>query len=165
MNRKRIDSVVRDWEGLALIAHRARTSGKRLVATSGAFDLFHDAHALFLEEAARYGDVLFVGVDSDDLVARYKGDLRPICGQAVRLKVVAAQSSVDCAVIIHDWPAFIRLVSPQVVVISPTTKVSSAFERRMTIESAGAEMVSVSSRSATHTSDLIKVILARYGGK
>lgn len=165
MDRKQIDSVVCDWGCLANIAHRARAAGQRLVATSGAFDLFHDAHALYLEETARYGDVLFVGVDSDDLVTRYKGALRPICGQDVRLKVVAAQSSVDCAVIMHDWPAFIRLVSPQVVVVSPTTKVKDAFDRRLTIESAGAEMVSVSSRSATHTSDLIKVILKRYGPK
>lgn len=165
MERKRINSVVCSWENLARIAHRARVSDKRLVATSGAFDLFHDAHVLYLEEAARYGDVLFVGIDSDALVARNKGALRPVCGQDVRLKVVASQSFVDCAVIIHNWSEFIRLVSPQVVVVSPTTKVKDELERKSTIESAGAEMVSVPSRSVTHTSGLIKVILDRYGSK
>ncbi len=165
MERKKIASVMCAWENLAQIVHQARTKGKRLVATSGAFDLFHDAHALYLEQAAGYGDKLFVGVDSDDLVARYKGANRPIYGQAVRLAVVAAQSSVDCAVIINDWPAFIRLVSPQVVVVSPTTETNDALSRQLTIESAGAKMVFVASHSGTHTSDLIETILRRYGPK
>lgn len=165
MVRKNIESVMCSRECLRLVAHKARIRGQRLVATSGAFDLFHDAHALYLEQSARYGDLLFVGVDSDDLVAKHKGSNRPICGQHVRLKVVAAQSAVDCAMIMDDWPEFIRLVSPQVVIVSPTTKAKDDLERKLTIESAGAEMVVVGSRSGTHTSDLIKVVLKRYGLK
>ena len=55
----------------------ARRRGERVVFTSGCFDLLHVGHVSYLAEAARLGDVLIVGVNSDAGVRRLKGPNRP----------------------------------------------------------------------------------------
>ena len=142
-----------------------RIIGVRIVATSGAFDLWHEGHALYLEDAARHGDVLVVGVDSDELIRQRKGPKRPICGQDSRLIVVAAQAAVDYAIVIDDWSIFVRLASPDIIVVSPTTGDDANLVQRELARSVGAEIAIVPSRSGNHTSGLIDSIVERYGGK
>jgi D-beta-D-heptose 7-phosphate kinase/D-beta-D-heptose 1-phosphate adenosyltransferase len=50
-----------------------RSSGLRVVFTNGCFDLLHAGHLALLKEAARHGDVLVVGLNSDRSTARLKG--------------------------------------------------------------------------------------------
>ena len=50
----------------------------RIVYVCGAFDLFHVGHLSFLEEAAKYGDYLIVGIYSDQTVNQVKGENQPI---------------------------------------------------------------------------------------
>ena len=52
-------------------------------------------HVISLFEAARQGDVLIVGVNSDALVRAYKGPTRPINPQEARVRMLAALSCVD----------------------------------------------------------------------
>ena len=62
-----------------------RNAGKRLVLTNGCFDLLHAGHIYALEQAAQQGDVLWIGVNSDNSVRRLKGPTRPIYDQNARL--------------------------------------------------------------------------------
>jgi len=45
---------------------------KKVVYTSGTWDLFHVGHLNMIERAAKFGDFLIVGVSTDELVRNYK---------------------------------------------------------------------------------------------
>jgi rfaE bifunctional protein nucleotidyltransferase chain/domain len=91
--------------------------GKRLVFTNGVFDILHAGHVAYLKEAASLGDVLIVGVNSDESVRRLgKGPSRPINSLDDRLAVLRALRVVDAAVPFdEDTPeALIQILKPQV---------------------------------------------------
>lgn len=92
-----------------------RAEGKRLVFANGAFDGLHSGHIAFLKEARRLGDVLIVGVNSDESLRRLNGQ-SPRNQEQERLSVVAALESVDHAVL-FDEPEpseLIREIRPHV---------------------------------------------------
>ncbi len=87
----------------------ARAQGKKLVFTNGCFDLLHQGHVAYLEEAGRQGDVLFLGLNSDASIRAIKGPTRPVRTQADRATVLAALAAVDY-ITIFDEPTPIRLI-------------------------------------------------------
>jgi D-glycero-beta-D-manno-heptose 1-phosphate adenylyltransferase len=76
-----------------------RSNGGVVVAT-GVFDLLHVGHLRFLEGARHLGDALYVGVESDERVRRWKGPDRPIQSEEDRLALVSALRVVDRAFLI-----------------------------------------------------------------
>ena len=72
-----------------------RSTGKRIVFTNGCFDILHRGHVTYLSRAKTLGDVLVVGLNSDDSVRRLKGEGRPINALEDRMRVLAALSCVD----------------------------------------------------------------------
>jgi D-beta-D-heptose 7-phosphate kinase / D-beta-D-heptose 1-phosphate adenosyltransferase len=95
-----------------------RSQGRRIVFTNGCFDILHRGHITYLNRAKALGDVLIVGVNSDDSVARLKGPTRPINGLDDRLHVLEALSCVDLVVPFEeDTPVeLLRVVRPHVFV-------------------------------------------------
>ncbi|MFO1523264.1 MAG: adenylyltransferase/cytidyltransferase family protein [Kiritimatiellia bacterium] len=79
-----------------------RQEGRCVVWTNGCYDLFHAGHVASIEFAKAQGDVLFVGVSSDESVRRNKGDLRPVVDERNRATVIAALEAVDVVVIFPD---------------------------------------------------------------
>lgn len=92
------------------------TSHRRAVFVSGVFDLFHRGHVELLRRAAEHGDELFVGVNSDDMVARYKR--RPVFNEDDRLAIVKSMRCVTDAVIYgeFDLKPMVELFRPSVMV-------------------------------------------------
>lgn len=80
---------------LAPLSARLSHEGKTLVTLNGSFDLLHAGHLHILEAAARQGDVLLVGLNSDASVKRYKSKDRPIIGEAHRAQMLLALRVVD----------------------------------------------------------------------
>jgi cytidyltransferase-like protein len=74
----------------------------RIGLTSGCFDLFHSLHLVYLKRCRRLCDFLFVGVDSDDLVKKFKGPDRPVVPEHQRAMIVSELSCVDAAFIMGD---------------------------------------------------------------
>ncbi len=66
----------------------------RRVVTFGTFDVVHVGHVSILEGARALGDVLVVGVSSDELNLRKKGR-RPVYPQDDRIKLIGALRCVD----------------------------------------------------------------------
>lgn len=95
-----------------------RRQGRRVVLTNGCFDILHRGHVAFLRQARALGDVLLVGVNSDESIRRLKGDARPINCLDDRLRVLAALNCVDHLVAFHDDApdALIRAIRPDVFV-------------------------------------------------
>jgi D-beta-D-heptose 7-phosphate kinase/D-beta-D-heptose 1-phosphate adenosyltransferase len=72
-----------------------KKSGKKIVFTNGCFDLIHKGHISYLEKAKKLGDILVVGLNSDESVKRLKGVNRPIKTLDNRAAVLAGLASVD----------------------------------------------------------------------
>lgn len=90
--RPEAEARVRTW----------RQAGKRIVFTNGCFDLLHLGHVDYLEKARHLGDVLVVGLNTDDSVSRFKGPNRPIQDQQSRARVLAALEFVDLVVLFNE---------------------------------------------------------------
>ncbi len=79
----------------SLPAIRKKYKKQKIVFCSGCFDLVHAGHILFFEHCKTFGDILVVGIGSDLMLRRNKGDKRPIMNEHVRLKMVDSLKSVD----------------------------------------------------------------------
>lgn len=96
-----------------------RARGSRIVFTNGCFDLMHVGHTRYLQAARALGDLLVVGVNSDDSVRSLeKAPDRPIVNETQRAEVVAALGCVDFVVVFSepDPKALITAVQPDVLV-------------------------------------------------
>jgi rfaE bifunctional protein nucleotidyltransferase chain/domain len=99
------------------IATEKRAENKQIVFTNGCFDILHAGHVNYLAAAAAQGDLLVLGLNSDQSVKRIKGDKRPVIGENHRAQVVAALACVDYVVIFDepDPEALIKMVNPHVL--------------------------------------------------
>jgi rfaE bifunctional protein nucleotidyltransferase chain/domain/rfaE bifunctional protein kinase chain/domain len=105
-------------ERLAALIEDYRARGRRVVVTNGCFDVLHAGHVAYLDAARRLGDVLLVGVNSDESVRRLKGPDRPVNPVEDRVAVLGALASVDHVVVFDgDSPTdLLRTVRPDVYV-------------------------------------------------
>jgi rfaE bifunctional protein nucleotidyltransferase chain/domain len=99
-----IDATSRILDRDALVARiaAARAEGSRIVLANGCFDVLHAGHVRYLKGAKALGDLLVVGINSDDQVARLKGADRPILGERERAELVAALAAVDLVTIFTE---------------------------------------------------------------
>jgi rfaE bifunctional protein nucleotidyltransferase chain/domain len=87
-----LDHQVRRW----------RLQGRKIVFTNGVFDILHQGHIASLSEAASYGHVLIVGVNTDASVKRLKGESRPINNENARALLLASLVMVDAVILFND---------------------------------------------------------------
>jgi D-glycero-beta-D-manno-heptose 1-phosphate adenylyltransferase len=80
----------------------ARRAGARIVLANGCFDLLHVGHVRYLEAARALGDLLVVGINSDEQVRRLKGEGRPHVPERERAEVVASLRAVDLVTIFPE---------------------------------------------------------------
>ncbi|MBN1885905.1 MAG: D-glycero-beta-D-manno-heptose 1-phosphate adenylyltransferase [Candidatus Krumholzibacteriota bacterium] len=82
---------------------RERHAGERIVFTNGCFDILHRGHVELLASARELGDLLVVGLNSDDSVRRLgKGDGRPFNRQDDRAYLLLMLRCVDCVTIFDE---------------------------------------------------------------
>jgi D-glycero-beta-D-manno-heptose 1-phosphate adenylyltransferase len=95
-----------------------RFQNKKLVFTNGCFDILHLGHIDYLAKAAQLGDVLMVGLNTDDSVRRLKGKNRPVQNEEARARLLASLFFVNAVVLFaEDTPyELIRKVQPDVLV-------------------------------------------------
>ncbi len=73
------------------------TKKKIIVYTVGVWDMFHIGHLKLLKAAKALGDILIVGVNTDELVKEYKGHYPLLCWED-RAAVVEACRFVDLVI-------------------------------------------------------------------
>ena len=74
-----------------------KSSDKIIVYTQGVWDMFHTGHLNLLRAAKSMGDILIVGVNTDELVVEYKGH-HPLLSWEDRQAVVRACRYVDIVI-------------------------------------------------------------------
>ncbi|MGZ3601524.1 MAG: adenylyltransferase/cytidyltransferase family protein [Ktedonobacterales bacterium] len=99
------------------IAER-QAQGERAVFTNGVFDLLHFGHLSYLGQARALGDLLIVGVNSDESTRRIKGPRRPLVPEDERAGLLAALTCVDYVTIFSDntAEALLRALTPAIYV-------------------------------------------------
>ncbi|MFO8053607.1 MAG: D-glycero-beta-D-manno-heptose 1-phosphate adenylyltransferase [Bacteroidales bacterium] len=99
-------------------AQQLNNAGKKLVFSNGCFDILHHGHIEYLAKAAGFGDVLMIGLNTDDSVKRLKGKDRPLNPENSRAILLAALQFVDYVVLFdEDTPyKLIKAVQPDVLV-------------------------------------------------
>jgi D-beta-D-heptose 7-phosphate kinase/D-beta-D-heptose 1-phosphate adenosyltransferase len=113
-----IQSKIQTREELVKTVARWRFLGKTISFTNGCFDILHAGHIASLSEAAREGDVLIVGLNTDASTKRLKGEERPVNNQESRLLLLASLIMVDAVTLFdEDTPLeLIKAIMPDVIV-------------------------------------------------
>ena len=134
--------------------------GKRIVFTNGCFDLLHVGHLRYLKEAKILGDLLVVGLNSDESVKRLKGSCRPIHNQEHRREMLLGLKPVDFVFIFQeDTPMeLIQRVCPEILVKGGDWKKDQIVGAHW-VESYGGQVLSLSFQQGFSSTGLIDKIL------
>ena len=95
-----------------------RETNKKIVFTNGCFDLLHKGHRDLIEQSLSFGDILIVGLNSDESVKRLKGKNRPIQSEADRKNALLDTGYVNQVYIFNDDTPLelINLIKPDILV-------------------------------------------------
>ena len=144
---------------LLLLIDDWRNRGQRIVFTNGCFDIVHAGHVSLLHQAAREGDQLIVGINTDSSMRMLKGDTKPINGEHDRAYIIAALAAVDAVVLFDEQTPLelIKALRPDVLVKGADyskDQVVGAAE----VESHGGRVVLVPLVEGKSTSELVRKI-------
>lgn len=118
LNKSTSDKHIKTIKEIKELSAEYRNKGKKIVFTNGCFDILHAGHVKYLEASKKLGDILIVGLNSNQSVANIKGETRPINSENNRAYLLASLESVDYVVIFHeDTPLnLIKTVKPNILV-------------------------------------------------
>lgn len=141
---------------------------KTVVFTNGCFDLLHVGHVRYLAQAKALGDILVVGVNSDDSVCGLKGPGRPLVPEAERAEVIAALAAVDFVTIFPEATPkeTIEILKPDLHVKGGDYSEEDLVEAE-TVRSYGGRVVLVDLVDSRSTSALVEAVesAARQRGR
>ena len=118
LNKSTSDSHIKTVEEISILSDELKKRGKKVVFTNGCFDILHVGHVKYLEEAKSYGDVLIVGLNSDESVSRLKGPTRPVNNEDDRAYILASLEVVDYVVKFYEDTPYelIKAIKPHILV-------------------------------------------------
>lgn len=102
-------------------AKQIKEQGKTIVLTGGCFDILHKGHIEFLKNAKKQGDFLFVFLESDFNVKKYKGEGRPVNSQVERARSLSSLGFIDYVVSLRkmtkdeDYDKLIFQIRPDII--------------------------------------------------
>jgi len=114
-----IQDKIKSKVDLLTYVKEVKALGQRIVFTNGCFDILHKGHVDYLAKAADKGDVLIVGVNTDESVKRLgKSPSRPIQDEGARAYLIAALESVSAVILFNEDTPFelIEAIVPNVLV-------------------------------------------------
>jgi len=112
------EKYIKTWDEISSILDELKNKNKKIVFTNGCFDILHIGHVKYLEKTKSFGDILILGLNSDESVQRLKGKNRPINPQNDRAYILASLEVIDYVVLFEDDTPLdlIKLVQPDVLV-------------------------------------------------
>jgi rfaE bifunctional protein nucleotidyltransferase chain/domain len=87
---------------LMTLHEKLKEKDRKIVFTAGSWDLLHVGHCRYFEEAKKHGDILVVGVSSDDAIRRVKGPNKPILGDKIRAEMLTYIRDIDFVTILPE---------------------------------------------------------------
>lgn len=141
-----------DNELLKKFLEYLRSFGRTIAQTSGVFDLLHSGHFKYLELAAKYGDILVVGVDVDAWVRKRKGPDRPVRPFEERIQSLAYVRSVG--ILTPQEGNLHEIVCPDVLIVSESTP-EQTVERGQDMKKFCGRLVVLPPQAEIHTTSMI----------
>lgn len=151
-------------EGLQQIVHKAKENNQKIVWTNGCFDIIHTGHIKVLKEAKSAGDILIVGIDSDDSIRKLKGDLRPINTEEERAEVLSSLKYVDYITLFEFGSVkdILDTLKPDIYVKGGDYTIDSINqEERKVVESYGGKIILVPPEIGKSTTNTINKIIGK----
>lgn len=87
---------------LITLHDQLKEKDKKIVFTAGSWDLIHAGQCRYMEKAKAYGDILVVGVSSNEAIKRVKGPNKPILDEKIRAEMLTYLRSVDFVTILPE---------------------------------------------------------------
>lgn len=137
-----------------------RFQGKKIVFTNGCFDILHLGHIDYLSKAADLGDMLIIGLNTDQSVNKIKGKSRPIQDEISRAMVLASLGFVDVVVFFGEETPYnlIKTTQPDVLVKGADYKPEDIVGYDI-VKNKGGEIVTVEFLEGYSTTAIEKKIL------
>lgn len=156
-------TAVKTLDEIKVLRKSFRKQNKKVVFTNGVFDLIHAGHVDYLTKAKALGDVLIVGMNSDESVKRIKGDKRPILLEDERAFVISSLKPVDYVVLFdEDTPQkLIDDIVPDILVKGADWSIDKIVGRE-TVEKNGGEVKTIEFVNLQSTSKIIELIKNKY---
>ena len=164
MEKIKIEDKIFSRESLKSQCIKWRQAREKMVFTNGCFDLLHKGHVSYLQDAARRGTKLIVGLNSDHSVRLLKGASRPIQNEEGRAWVLAALGMVDAVVLFEEETpeSLIGELLPDVLVKGGDWKVDQIVGAQ-TVINHGGEVISLPFIKGYSTTDIEQKILNKCG--
>ncbi len=150
-----------DRKNAAGFCEDLRRQGNKIVFTNGCFDILHAGHVRYLTTAKNFGDVLIVGLNTDESVKRLKGTSRPINNQDDRAEILLGLKAVDHVIFFGEATAenLIAEVKPNVYVKGGDYTLETLPEAKI-VQSYGGRVELVNLVAGHSTTNLIEKIQA-----
>jgi D-beta-D-heptose 7-phosphate kinase / D-beta-D-heptose 1-phosphate adenosyltransferase len=154
---RQIDALLREIAG-------HRSAGRKIVFTNGCFDLIHLGHVKYFQFAKQQGDVLVVGVNTDDSISKLKGPKRPVVNEDDRIGVLEELESIDYLIRFEDDTPLklIQAIRPDVLVKGADYKKEQVVGWDL-VEKGGGKVALAPLIDGRSTSSVIKRIMEAYG--
>lgn len=151
---------------LLTLSEKLKEKGKKVVFTAGSWDLLHVGQVRYLEMAKTFGDVLVVGVSSNEAIKRVKGPNKPILDERVRAEVISSLRAVDFVTMLPEPSCVptLGLLRPDIYII-PEEEWASDYKNSKeykTVQKYGGEVM-VLQRQSTEISTS-KIVQRAIGG-
>ncbi len=154
---------IKSLDEIKSIRKKLKAENKKVVFTNGCFDLIHSGHVDYLLKAKAMGDILIVGLNSDESIKRIKGNKRPILKEDERAFIISNLKPVDYITIFEeDTPAkLIEEIIPDILVKGADWSVENIVGREV-VEANGGEVKTIDFVNDQSTSKIIKSILNKF---
>jgi rfaE bifunctional protein nucleotidyltransferase chain/domain len=141
--------------------------GKKIVFTAGSWDLLHVGQCRYLEEAKARGDILVVGVSSNDAIRKVKGPNKPILDEKIRAEMLTYLRVVDFVTILPEpsCQPSLGLLKPDVFITVKEDWAEAYKESKeyKTVNKYGGEVVVVDRQSTALSTT--KIVQRAIGGE
>jgi rfaE bifunctional protein nucleotidyltransferase chain/domain len=153
---------IKSFSEISQIANSLRNT-KKIVFTNGCFDILHSGHIAYLYEAKKLGDILIIGLNSDNSIKRIKGEKRPIVLQEERAFLLSALEMVDYVTIFdEDTPyELIKIIKPHILVKGGDWPIDNIVGKDI-VESYGGKVLNIPLIEGKSTTNIIERILSVY---